>query len=65
MKIGVNDGHTLSGAGTGAVGIIKEGEHTRLVGEEVRRLLKVSQYRKIDGVITCLMTIGALYSYER
>ena len=40
MKIGVNDGHTLSGAGTGAVGIIKEGEHTRLVGQEVRRLLK-------------------------
>ena len=34
MKIGVNDGHTLRGAGTGAVGIIKEGEHTRLVGEE-------------------------------
>lgn len=40
MRIGVNDGHTLRGAGTGAVGIIKEGEHTRLVGEEVRRLLK-------------------------
>lgn len=40
MKIGVNDGHTLSGAGTGAVGIIKEAEHTRLVGKEVRRLLK-------------------------
>ena len=40
MKIGVNDGHTLRGAGTGAVGIIKVGEHTRLVGEEVRRLLK-------------------------
>ena len=40
MKIGVNDGHTLRGAGTGAVGIIKEGEHTRLVGEEVRKLLK-------------------------
>lgn len=38
--LGVNDGHTLRGAGTGAVGIIKEGEHTRLVGEEVRRLLK-------------------------
>ena len=40
MKIGVNYGHTCRGAGTGAVGIIKEGEHTRLVGEEVRRLLK-------------------------
>lgn len=39
MRIGVNDGHTLSGAGKGAVGIIKEGDHTRLVGEEVRRLL--------------------------
>ena len=31
MKIGVNDGHTLRGAGTGAVGIIKEGEHTRFI----------------------------------
>ena len=40
MKIGINDGHTLRGAGTEAVGIIKEGAHTRLVGEEVRRLLK-------------------------
>ena len=40
MKIGIKDGHTLRGAGTGAVGIIKEGEHTRLVGEELRRLLK-------------------------
>lgn len=39
-KIGVNDGHTLSGAGTGAVGIIKEGEHTRLVGGAVRRRLQ-------------------------
>ena len=38
--LGVNDGHTLRGAGTGAVGRIKEGEHTRLVGGEVRRLLK-------------------------
>ena len=37
---GINDGHTLRGAGTGAVGIIKEGEHTRLVGEELRRILR-------------------------
>lgn len=37
---GVNDGHTVSGPGSGAVGRIKEGEHTRLVGNEVRRLLK-------------------------
>ena len=38
--LGVNDGHTISGAGSGAVGRIKEGEHTRKVGNEVRRLLK-------------------------
>ena len=37
---GVNDGHTVSGPGSGAVGRIKDGEHTRLVGNEVRRLLK-------------------------
>ena len=40
ITCGVNDGHTISGAGSGAVGRIKEGEHTRLVGNEVRRLLK-------------------------
>ena len=47
MKIGVNDGHTLSGAGTGAVGVIKEGEHTRLVGEEVRSLYSWSNEDKL------------------
>lgn len=32
---------------------------------ENKKPMKVSQYRKIDGTITCLMTIGMLYSYER
>lgn len=32
---------------------------------ENKKPLKVSQYRKIDGTITCLMTLGLLYSYER
>lgn len=32
MRIGINCGHTKSGAGYGAVGIFKESEHTRLVG---------------------------------
>ena len=31
---------------------------------ENKKPLKASQYRKIDGVITMLMTIGHLYSYE-
>lgn len=32
---------------------------------ENKKPMKISQYRKIDGAITCLMTIGMLYSYER
>ena len=32
---------------------------------ENKKPMKVSRYRKIDGVITCLMTIGMLFSYER
>ena len=38
--LGINDGHTISGPGSGAVGRIKEGEHTRKVGDVVRRLFK-------------------------
>lgn len=32
---------------------------------ENKKPLKISQYRKIDGVICVLMTLGQLYSYER
>ena len=32
---------------------------------ENKKPLKFSQYRKIDGAITMLMTLGALYSFER
>lgn len=46
---GVNDGHTKTGPGSGAVGKIKESEHTRLVGNEVRRLLNDQG----EGVINC------------
>ena len=42
---GVNDGHTKTGPGSGAVGKIKESEHTRLVGNEVRRLFKGARRR--------------------
>jgi len=32
---------------------------------ENKKPLKISQYRKIDGTITVLMTLGQLYTYER
>lgn len=48
-NIGVNDGHTLNGAGSGAIGKIVEGEHTRLVGAEVRRLIA----ERGHGAINC------------
>jgi len=51
LNIGVNDGHTISGFGTGAVGIIVEGEHTRLVGTEVRRLIKEAGHNAINCTV--------------
>lgn len=39
MIIGVNCGHTVEGPGTGAVGLIKESEHTRLVGNVLMKKL--------------------------
>ena len=32
---------------------------------ENKKPIKLSQYRKIDGTITMLMTLGLLYTYER
>ena len=46
---GVNDGHTKTGPGSGAVGKIKESEHTRLVGNEVRWLFK----EQGEDVVNC------------
>lgn len=49
--IGVNCGHTISGYGTGAVGRIKEGEHTRLVGNEVIRLLRERGHNVVNCTV--------------
>lgn len=51
MKVGVNCGHTISGAGYGAAGIIKESEHTRLVGHALMDLLRVADVAVIDCTI--------------
>lgn len=51
MVIGVNCGHTISGAGSGAVGIINESEHTRLVGHALMEYLRSAGVGVIDCTI--------------
>ena len=51
MTIGINCGHTVSGPGYGAVGIIKESEHTRLVGQTLMSLLRAAGVTVIDCTI--------------
>lgn len=51
MIIGINCGHTISGAGYGAAGFIKESEHTRLVGHALMGLLKAAGVTVIDCTI--------------
>lgn len=51
MTIGVNCGHTISGAGYGAVGVIKESNHTRLVGYALMEKLKAAGIKVIDCTI--------------
>jgi hypothetical protein len=43
--MGVNDGHTISGAGSGAVGFINESMETRKVGKFVRQMLSELGYK--------------------
>ncbi|WMC91270.1 N-acetylmuramoyl-L-alanine amidase [Kineothrix sp. MB12-C1] len=51
MTIGVNCGHTISGAGYGAVGLIKESNHTRLVGYALMDKLRAAGVKVVDCTI--------------
>lgn len=51
MTIGVNCGHTAGGAGYGAIGLIKESEHTRLVGHALINKLRQAGVNTIDCTI--------------
>lgn len=51
MTIGINCGHTISGAGYGAVGIIKESEHTRLVGQAVMAMFRAAGIVVVDCTV--------------
>lgn len=51
MVVGINCGHTVSGAGYGAAGIIKESEHTRLVGHALMNMLRAAGVGVVDCTI--------------
>ena len=51
MTIGVNCGHTVSGAGGGAIGFIEESKHTRLVGYALMEMLRKEGINVIDCTI--------------
>lgn len=51
MTIGINCGHTADGPGYGAAGIIKESEHTRLMGRALMELLRSAGVTVVDCTI--------------
>lgn len=62
MKIGINCGHTLNGAGSGAVGLINESEHTRKVGKALINLLLENGHSVIDCTVDKADTQAAYLS---
>lgn len=58
MIVGINCGHTVSGAGYGAVGFIKESEHTRLVGHALMDKLRSVGVDVVDCTIDSANTQG-------
>ncbi len=51
MTIGINCGHTVGRPGYGAVGIIRESEHTRLVGQALMKLFQAAGIAVVDCTI--------------
>lgn len=51
MIVGINCGHTISGPGCGANGLIRESEHTRLVGYALMKLLKEKGVKVVDCTV--------------
>ena len=51
MRIGVNAGHTITGPGSGAVGIINESTETRAVGNALMDLLKANGHEVVNCTI--------------
>jgi hypothetical protein len=61
FKIGWNDGHTLSGAGTGAAKIIKETDRNRRIGALARKYLL--EYENVE-IVNCTIDKSENDLYE-
>ena len=61
FKIGWNDGHTLSGTGTGAVGIIKETDRNRRIGALAKKYLL--EYENVE-IVNCTIDKSENDMYE-
>ena len=61
FKIGWNDGHTLSGPGTGASGIIKETDRNRRIGALARKYLL--EYEGVE-IVNCTIDYSNNDMYE-
>ena len=59
MKFGINCGHTVSGAGSGAVGIINESVETRAVGNALIDLLIDNGHEVVNCTINKAVTQNA------
>lgn len=62
FKIGWNDGHTLSGVGTGAAGIIKETDRNRRIGSKARQILS-TEYENVE-IVNCTIDKSENDMYE-
>lgn len=62
MRFGVNCGHTASGVGSGAVGVLNESVETRNVGYALMDVLKANGHEVVDCTINSATSTSAYLS---
>lgn len=62
MIVGINDGHTLSGPGSGATGYLNESNETRNVGRELRDIFTKNGHQVINCTIDKAVSQSAYLS---
>lgn len=62
MRFGVNCGHTASGVGSGAVGVLNESVETRNVGYALMDILKANGHEVVDCTINSATSTSAYLS---